>query len=146
MRIEIDQSGKVEDTNRLTVVAFCNGKTKSLKISAIEKRKVLATMKSWGYPKHSFVYKTFAGLVFLLIKNEKASEVVIDKEYVGNEPTIKVILLQLFQKYNIKPPTIAFGNIGKKSMAHEIAIIVFRNKRRADIIVDSKRVLNLFFK
>lgn len=146
MRVEIDQSGKVEDTNRLTVVVFCNGKVKSLKISVVEKRKILESMKLQGYPKRTFVYKVFAGLIFLLIKNEKFNEVYIDKEYFGNESTIKNILIQLFQKYSIKPPGIGFKSVGKQSQAHKIAIDIFRGRRKADVIVESKTILKLFFK
>lgn len=40
MKCYIDQSGKVENTSKLTVVAYANGKVRSLKISAVEKRKV----------------------------------------------------------------------------------------------------------
>lgn len=45
MVCEIDQSGKVEDTQKLTVVCFANGKAKTLLISAKEKRKVLIAMR-----------------------------------------------------------------------------------------------------
>jgi len=66
--VQIDQSGKVEDTNKLTIVALANGKLKSLKISAVEKQKLVKTMRILDYPKKAFIYKIFAGLVFLLIK------------------------------------------------------------------------------
>ena len=44
MTYEIDQSGKVEDT-KLTVVAYANGKIKSVKIGSAEKQKLLADEK-----------------------------------------------------------------------------------------------------
>lgn len=48
--LEIDQSGKVEDTNKLTVVAFSNGKIKSLQISAREKQKLVKAMRGIDHP------------------------------------------------------------------------------------------------
>lgn len=92
MRFEIDQSGKVEDTAKLTIVAFANGKAKSLKISAVQKRKVVFTLREFSFGK-TFIFKIFAGLIFLLIKDEKAPEIVIDREYPGHEATIKELLL-----------------------------------------------------
>jgi hypothetical protein len=37
MKIEIDQSGKIKDTNRLTIVAYANGHARSLMITAKDK-------------------------------------------------------------------------------------------------------------
>jgi hypothetical protein len=45
MTYHIDQSGKVEDTNKLTVVAYSNGKIKSVKIGGVEKQKLLAALQ-----------------------------------------------------------------------------------------------------
>jgi len=146
MIIEIDQSGKIEDTNKLTVIAFTEGKIKSLKISAREKQKLVKAMRIIDYPKKSFIYKIFAGLVFLLLKDEKMEEVVIDSEYPGKEATIKNIIIQLFQKAKRKTPEINFDFISKQSNAHKVALEVFRGKRKADLIINSKQVLGLFYK
>lgn len=81
MPIEIDQSGKVEDTRKLTVICFANGKAKTLLISAKEKRKVLIIMREIDRPHKNFVFRIFSGLIFLLIKNEKIDSLVIDREY-----------------------------------------------------------------
>ena len=40
MNIEIDQSGKVEETQHDTILAFSNGKSKAVSISARTKRKL----------------------------------------------------------------------------------------------------------
>lgn len=146
MIYQIDQSGKVEDTKKLTIVAFANGRIKSLKISAREKRKLVKAMRILDFPKKTFIYKIFAGLVFLLLKGEKIEEAVIDKEYPGHEATIKNIIVQLFRKTKRKPPEISFATISKQSNAHKAALEVFRGKRKADIAVQSKEVLKLFYK
>ena len=146
MKYQIDQSGKVEDTNRLTIVAFANGKIKSLKISAVEKQTLVRTMRALDYPEKIFIYKIFAALIFLLIKNEKIEEVVIDKEYPGHKATIKNLLLNLFRRVSKDAPIIDFDNIGKKSAAHKTAWEVFQGKREADMVVKANDIINLLYK
>ncbi|MDP2951488.1 MAG: hypothetical protein Q8N55_03840 [bacterium] len=61
----------MEDTCKLTVVCFANGKEKTLLITAKEKCKLFITMRELDRPYKNFVFKIFAGLIFLLIKGEK---------------------------------------------------------------------------
>ena len=63
MRIEIDQSGKIENTNKNTIIAFSNNKFKSIFISAKDKREIQKFFRRIGKPR-IFVYKTFAILIF----------------------------------------------------------------------------------
>lgn len=144
MVCEIDQSGKVEDTRKLTVVCFANGKVKTLLISAKEKRKVLIVMRVLDKPHRNFVFRMFAGLIFLLIKDEKIDSLVIDREYPGHETAIRNILLSLFFKRRLKPPEMSFNQIGKKSKAHQEAIAVFQGKRKPDVVVKADDVLSIF--
>lgn len=146
MKYQIDQSGKVEDTNKLTIVAVADGKSKTLKISAKEKQKLIKVMRELDRPKKIFIYKMFAGLIFLLIKNERMDRIIIDKEYPGHEAFIKEIILQLLRGVKAKPPQIDFSFIGKQSLAHKIAIETFRGIRKADMIIKAKEVLALFYK
>lgn len=146
MQYQIDQSGKIEDTHRLTIVVFANGKVKSLKISAVEKQKLVKAMRAFDYPKKIFIFKIFACLIFFLIKDEKIDSVMIDKEYPGHEPVIKDVLLRVFKLANSKIPDISFGEIKKKSPAHKVALEVFRGKRDADIIVGAKQVIRVLYK
>lgn len=147
MKIEIDQSGKIEDSNRLTVVAFSNGKIKSLKISAVEKQKLLRIMRTLDYPKKTFIFKIFAGLIYLLLEDEKnIEEVIVDREYPGQEGIIKDILSHLFRKIGKKLPRITFYKIGKKSDAHKIANDIYRGKGAADIVVGTSHILKIFYK
>lgn len=141
MDYEIDQSGKLEDTRNVSVIAYANGMVKSLKISAVEKRRLLGIMRLRDYPKKLFVYKAFAALIFLLLGNEKVETLTIDREYPGHEALIKNVLLNLYRRDGLATSKIVFAEIGKKSPAHKVALEVFRNVRRADILV---RVDNVF--
>ncbi len=146
MTYEIDQSGKIEDSNKLTIVALANGKTKTLKIGAVEKQKLIKTMRILDYPRKSFIYKMFAGLVFLLLKDEKAEDITIDKEYPGHEGLIKAIIIRLFQSTGIEAPSISFSLVGKDCQAHKVAIETFRGIRKPDLIINAKEVLGLFYR
>lgn len=121
MTYEIDQSGKIEDSNKLTIVALANGKTKTLKIGAVEKQKLIKTMRILDYPRKSFIYKMFAGL-------------------------IKAIIIRLFQTTGRKAPTISFSLVGKDCQAHKVAIETYRGKRKPDLIIKAKEVLGLFYR
>lgn len=148
MQYQIDQSGKIEDTNKLTIVAFANGKAKSLKISAVEKQKLMKVMRELDYPRKIFVFKIFAGLIYLLLIKEKwnsGDSLLIDREYPGHEGIIKDVLSNLFRKTINKSPIIEFSEIGKKSLAHLKAIAVFRGKVKPDITVRADDVLNVLY-
>lgn len=144
MKIYIDQSGKVEYTNKTTVVAFANSIQKAIMIEAKEKREVEEMFKKAGKP-YIFKYKTFAILIYLLIKDvlPKIDSIIIDKEYTGKEPLIKDFLIQIIRekkKSKIANDDISFDFIGKKNKAHEKAINVFRKKSVPEKVVTSKDV------
>ena len=144
MNIAIDQSGRVEFTNVSTVVAYANGKQKSLLISAGEKRKLQAVFRAAGKPK-MFAVKTFAILTFLLIRDdmERIDEITIDPEYPGNEWLVKQILVQLIRRYGgrLTNEDITFWSIGRQHNTHKRAIAVYRGNTAPDMIVTAKNVL-----
>jgi len=144
MKIEIDQSSKIEYTSKDTVVAFSNGKQKALLIRASDKREIQKVFREAGKP-DMFVYKTFAILIYFLIKKDikDIQEIVIDKEYPGKEYLIKHLFLQILrgQKKAIDKENIYFKQIGKKSKAHEKAINTFQGKIKPDIVVSFKEIL-----
>ena len=145
MTYEIDQSGKVEDTNKLTVVAYANGKIKSVKIGSVEKQKLLAAIRVLDYSKRNYLYKIFAALIYFLLADEKVDSVVIDREYSGHEAIIKGVIIQLLNKNRKNVPEIQFDCIGKLSRAHKAALDVFRADREADLVVTAKDVLKLLY-
>ena len=102
MSYQIDQSGKIEFTSRATVLALANGKVKSIKITAVEKQKLLKAVKEIESPKQNYVYKIFATLIFLMIRDEKIRTVEIDKEYPGHESIIKDTLIYLYSSNGLR--------------------------------------------
>lgn len=145
MKCYIDQSGKVENTKNLTVVAYSNGKSKSLKISAVEKRKLIKVLKIAAERKKLITYELFATLIFILIKGEKIDELVIDVECKGHEGSIKNFIKNYYSHLDKKLPNISFELITKKSPAHKVAIDTFRGTRKADLVVDAREVLKYLF-
>lgn len=142
---QIDQSGKIEHTSKLTIVALANGKKKSIKISATEKQKLLAALKELEYPKTNYIYKFFATLIFILIKDEKIDTLEVDREYYGHESVIKDMLISLHSRYNLKMPDVTFLLIGKKSNSHKLALGTFQTKLKPTIIVQAEYVLEVFY-
>ncbi len=56
MRIEIDQSGKIENTNKPKVIAFTGDKNKSLIIFAGEKQKLQKHFRRIGKQSSAHIY------------------------------------------------------------------------------------------
>lgn len=146
MTIEIDQSGKIEETNRDTVVAFSNGKSYSIKISGKTKRKLQEIFRRIGEPR-TFVIHTFCVLIFLAIKKytTENDQVIIDLEYVKKEKAILNTLEIIFGIENLKLPEIHFKSIGKHSKAHKKAIEAFRKKTVPDKIISFFEINKIMF-
>ena len=144
MKIEIDQSGKIENTNIRTIVAFSNAKNRTVIVSSREKLKIQKYFRQIGKRK-VFIYRTFATLIYFLTKNEKnIQQMIIDLEYPGQEHLIKNYLLKLFNRKNHRfdRNDITFDVVGKKSRAHQAAIVAYR-KNRADVRVISSDIIKL---
>lgn len=94
MKIYIDQSGKIEQTNKATVLAFSNTIQYAILIPAKVKRQLQGIYRRAGRPR-IYIYKTFAAGVFFLIEKylPKITELVIDIEYPGKEILIREMIL-----------------------------------------------------
>jgi len=99
MKIEIDQSGKIENTSKNTIIAFSDDISGSIFIKAKDKREIQKVFRQIGKSK-VFIYKLFAILIFLLIKNhlKRLEEIIIDEEYPGKSALIKNFLLQKLEQ------------------------------------------------
>jgi hypothetical protein len=148
---ELDQSGRVDQTDRSTVLAFANGLRFSIRLSGVAKREILTILRRERKGKkeqHTLYILIFATLVYLLLKEhiDKLNTVVIDTEFVGHEATIKDHILNLFRRRDVvvSTDTFVFHQIGKKSPAHELAIKVFRGEAAAGKEITVAEVLAEF--
>jgi hypothetical protein len=143
---EIDQSGRIEETNRATVLALADGIINTLVIPRGEAYS-LEALKS-RRPKLSTTLRhvlVFSTLVFLLIKDHLTvlERVVIDLEYLGYEASIRQHILNLCRRRDLPTDVrLTFQQIGKKSPAHELAIQVYRGKVTARKTVTALEVLS----
>lgn len=132
MRVEVDQSGKIEWTQKPTALALANGIRYSVFISAKAKREVLEELErrrpTNNRTNHHLL--VFATLLFLLLRDQlpRLTQVVVDVEYHGHDARIKEHFLNLCRRHNIQIDrhVISFHRVGKKSPAHNLAIAVFR--------------------
>lgn len=132
MRIEIDQSGKIKKTNKITVLAYSNAESRSILITAKDKKNIQATYRRIGQPK-IFYYKLFAVLIFVLIRHKVKSidQIIIDREYPGYEKMIIGFIHEITEKHKVRidKDTIHFKSIGKKSKAHGISNNAYKTRK-----------------
>lgn len=145
MKIEIDQSGKIENTGKHTYLALSNREHFVLKISSREKQKLQKHFRIIGKP-NLFIYITFAALIIILMKNlrSKPNRILIDTEYPGRNHQIKNLLQALDPKISID--NVNFGHIGKKSRAHFLAYGTAIGKLRPDLLINTRQVLKIIKK
>lgn len=149
MKIYIDQSGKIENTNTNTVVAFSNGIEKSILSLAKDKKTLQQTFRELGRGR-IFIYKIFASLIYSLIKDylHDIKQIVIDQEYKGHEAKIKHFLLQIIRKAKKDFPkdNVTFEQMGKKSKAHILAHKIYQKRAEADILANVNKIFVYLFR
>lgn len=150
MRVDVDQSGRVDRTDQPTVLALANGSRYTIRISAAAKREVIKTLRQGGQSGKTLYILMFSTLLYLLLveKIDSLSSVVIDTELLGHEPTIKVHVLNLFRRRGktIESEVLTFRQIGKHSPAHATAIGVFRREIMPDREITAQELLAEFEK
>ena len=136
MRVEVDQSGKVEDIRVNTVLAFSDGVSRSILIPAKVKRKCVELVRDDRHKTKTLYLRIFCAGLFLLLKDNlpKTDQIVIDVEYLGREHDIKALFLRLVWKTHptFDPDNIQFALVGKDSPAHIKAYSTFTGDRTAD--------------
>ncbi|HRN71011.1 MAG TPA: hypothetical protein PLS49_07575 [Candidatus Woesebacteria bacterium] len=143
MKIEIDQSGKVEYTATHTIVGDSLGNSFLLK--AQDKRKLLQFYRLIGKPR-IFAFEVFAIITAYLIQLSFRSEhqYIIDREYIGKENDIKRFLLLSLSDLHIPiyKDQIHFGLISKKSKAHKTAYYEYIKPTKS-YIMTTKKIIRL---
>lgn len=129
MKIEIDQSGKVEATATKTVIADSKGNF--ITISAVDKQSLQEIFRLSGRPR-MFVYEVFSVLTAIIIKKTYTPEnsYIIDIEYFHQDDLIINLILKYLKKMKIylDKNIISISQIGKKSEAHKQAYSIFKKR------------------
>lgn len=142
MAYQVDQSGKIEDTAKDTVIAYSNGHQYAVLIPRKLKRKIQEVFRRHGFVS-LFIYFLFAVGVYYAIKNIKERKmIIIDMEYLGRDKIIRSFLSSFLgdsktqSKYLLR-----FARIGNKPKAHYAAKDVFDKKRKPDFILTTIEVV-----
>lgn len=139
-RIEVDQSSRIEELTRDTILGVANEQVIfTLIIPRRAKRVLYEKFRREGKP------KKFAPYVFAVAVSEalqmapfKSSDVVVDIEYPGYEKEILEIIKQRHPEINVY-----FTSIGKKSPAHYAAYGVHTGRKNADQNISTATLLRL---
>lgn len=144
---EVDQSGKVEDTARDTVLAISNGKSFSLRFRAKDKRLLQSTYRKLLNRNRQFVYETFAALLYLLIKYSRPKgKIVVDTEYPGKDDLINLLYTNFYeQQISSKKLELNYGYVGKHSSAHVLAYLTLKKKKTASKVVSFNELTDILF-
>ncbi len=147
MDIEVDQSGKIENTRVDTVIAFSNSARAAVLIPAVVKRACIRTLRERDWRSQTFVFKIFAAALFVLILPylEKIDRIVLNVEYPERMGDIKGLLLKFIrrQRRDFTREQIVSHSIGKQSAAHKQAIGVYRGRLSPDMILTAQQILNV---
>lgn len=133
MKFEVDQSGRIEETNRHTIISIANKVYSfTVKIDSKSKKIIQKKFQKLKKPKMFGVYG-FASGVIILVRNSKIknSVLIIDIEYDGYNKILK----EIFIKYLDKSLEYRFLNIGKSSPAHKSAYSTFKKYTKANYII-----------
>ena len=141
---QIDQSGKVEQTNKNTIIVMCNGSITSV-IFKKQSKRILQELFKTNKKKRFFPYLTFSALLAILLTIKiPANRVTIDHEYLSYENLILERTNAYLKILGIKQLLpLQFGHVGKTSNAHNLASKVAKKKLKPDKIVTLEEILKL---
>lgn len=146
MRVEVDQSGKIEQTGKDTALAFSDGISYAVLIPARVKQEAIHALRAAGKRGLGVYLPLFAAALYQLLKGhlDQVDLIAIDKEYEGNERVVKLMLLNLIRRDSPAYPAtnIVLCHIGKKSAAHKKALAIYRGIARADRMLTVEELLN----
>lgn len=144
-KYQIDQSGKIEQTERNTVIAYTNKQQFTALLKKREKRKLQRVFRAADM-QNLFPYLTFAALLAILIyKLSPKHKIIIDREYMGHEDFIAERIKVFINQLGGKLAQVEFGHVGKLSKAHQLGYIVAVGKEKASLVVTADEVLKIIF-
>ena len=146
--VEVDQSIKIEQTSKDTILAFSNDEQVAILIPAKVKRQVLVRLnKAKGKPMPVARLMLFSVGLCLLLREaaQNLTAITIDQEYPGHEADIRGMLLRFLRKIGMRidKEGIVFARVGKCSRAHERAWRVHRGEIAPDRTVTLQELLDV---
>ena len=138
MVYQIDQSGKIEQTNLNTILCISNATWHAITIQAKTKRQLQEIFRRNGQIRN-FILFTFCAGLSLLLTSKQQHLVIIDREYYGKEAVIKSLLLKMVGAKKL--PQLRFALIGKESPAHVRALAITRKQIKAKETATIDRLL-----
>lgn len=148
MIIQINQSNKIEKTNKDSIIGLANEISFTVLLKRKIKRKLQEDFRKEGKPR-LFVYRTFIASVVLLIKYAKLkniSKIIIDLEYFGKDKLLKSIFLEMWSRFFSEIPEISFERVGKKSKVHYICYFTMKRKYKPNKVLEYKEIKRLVLK
>ena len=140
MSLEVDQSGKIEQTERDTILCLSNDRWYAIRIPKKIKRTIQKMFRDSLLIKY-FILITFSAALSILIKKTKPkTKIIIDEEYQNKEILIKNIIDKIFSKEKYKP-VIEFKSIGKSSNADFFAQEVGKKNLKANLTLNLQDIL-----
>ncbi len=143
MKIEVDQSGKIEQTDMDTIIAFSNSHQYAVLLTKDAKRTLIKNYRK----EKQIILKLFVACVYYTIKDyvHQAELIIIDNEYDGKQNYIKSLLLDFIRKdyRDFDKKLIRIAHITKKSKAHEVAANVKRGFAKPQKTLSEKDIEKL---
>jgi hypothetical protein len=141
MNAEIDQSGKIEQTNLDTIIALSNNIQYSIVLSKKSKRTLQSLFRDKARPR-MFIYQTFSALIAILLINAKPkTKILIDTEYQGHDDIIRSLISKYVRSLSKKRSCpFEFGYVGKTSPAHILAAQVAYKKKKSNKTITLKEI------
>jgi len=145
--VEVDQSIKIEQTSKDTILAVSNDEQVAILIPAKVKRQVLAHLKVRGKPAPVARLMLFSAGLCMLLREvaQSLTTITIDQEYPGHEADIRGMLLRFLWKIGVRMDKegIVFARVGKRSKAHEQAWRVHRGEIAPDWTATLQELLDV---
>ena len=146
MQYEVDQSGKVEQTEHDTVLTLSNDVCFAVVLKKKDKRALETYFRKIGMRVH-FPYLVFSALLAILFYQvDPKSGILVDREYYGHEDLIEEKTTVYLKKLGLRRKIYyVFGFVGKLSPAHALAAKVSRKRRKFDLEVAAEELIDLMF-
>lgn len=140
MTYQIDQSGKVENTEKDTFLCISNGKFVIACIRRGIKRELQKLFRTNNRGR-DFVIFTFSALISIVVEEFDRNElIIIDTEYPGKNHIIKKLIIEMGSEEK-QLPDMHFGFVGKNSACHKKAYLCSRGMIKNYRQVTSKELI-----